>query len=139
MHIINNVSSTIPVHLLSGDRSAASIAGLPMPKRKQCSSQRVFVFPAQGEHRGVDADQQPSTVYQGIADLRTGTVVPTTLTPHKPLRAAYDVVLSGSYRKDFSALKKTYEELLDLGCSVLSPTSVNAVCRVAGRRGRCYA
>ncbi len=37
------------------------------------------------------------------------------------------VVLSGSYRKDFEALRATYEELLDRGCRVLSPTNVTAV------------
>jgi len=39
----------------------------------------------------------------------------------------FQVVLSGSYRKDFEALRATYEELLDLGCKVLSPSNVTAV------------
>ena len=42
------------------------------------------------------------------------------------------MVLSGSYRKDFEGLKSTYEELLDLGCSILSPSNVNAVSEVDG-------
>lgn len=37
------------------------------------------------------------------------------------------VVLSGSYRKDFETLKATYEALRDLGCVVLSPSNVNPV------------
>jgi len=41
--------------------------------------------------------------------------------------AEYQVVLSGSYRKDFESLKATYEELRDLGCQVLSPSNVTAV------------
>lgn len=35
-----------------------------------------------------------------------------------------ELVISGSYRKDFEALKRTYEEFRDLGCDVLSPSSV---------------
>jgi NTP pyrophosphatase (non-canonical NTP hydrolase) len=45
---------------------------------------------------------------------------------------ACEVVLSGSYRKDFEQLRRTYEELKDLGCSVLSPSNVNAVSEVNG-------
>jgi NTP pyrophosphatase (non-canonical NTP hydrolase) len=37
------------------------------------------------------------------------------------------VVLSGSYRKDFQGLRSAYDELLDLGCKVLSPSNVTAV------------
>jgi len=42
-------------------------------------------------------------------------------------QAQCQVVLSGSYRKDFATLKATYEELLDLGCQVLSPSNITAV------------
>jgi NTP pyrophosphatase (non-canonical NTP hydrolase) len=42
------------------------------------------------------------------------------------------VVLSGSYRKDFEGLRRTYEELQDLGCRVLSPSSVTAVNEIDG-------
>lgn len=37
------------------------------------------------------------------------------------------VVLSGSYRKDFEALRTTYHDLLDLGCQILSPSNMTAV------------
>jgi NTP pyrophosphatase (non-canonical NTP hydrolase) len=36
-------------------------------------------------------------------------------------------VLSGSYRKDLAGLKSNYEELLDIGCRVLSPSNVTVV------------
>lgn len=44
-----------------------------------------------------------------------------------PERAECQVVLSGSYRKDFETLKATYEALRDLGCVVLSPSNVTPV------------
>jgi NTP pyrophosphatase (non-canonical NTP hydrolase) len=42
------------------------------------------------------------------------------------------VVLSGSYRKDFQGLKRTYEQLRDLNCDILSPSNVTAVSEVDG-------
>lgn len=38
-----------------------------------------------------------------------------------------EVVISGSYRKQFETVKAVYEEFLDLGCIVLSPSSVDIV------------
>lgn len=37
-----------------------------------------------------------------------------------------EVVLSGTYRKDFEGLRRIYEQLRDLGCEVLSPSNVEA-------------
>jgi NTP pyrophosphatase (non-canonical NTP hydrolase) len=42
-------------------------------------------------------------------------------------QAALEVVLSGTYRKQFETLKRTYEEFRDLGVSILSPSSVSIV------------
>src|ERR1035437_4816076 len=42
------------------------------------------------------------------------------------------VVLSGSYRTDFEGLRTLYEELRDLGCDILSPSSVSAVDEIDG-------
>ena len=42
------------------------------------------------------------------------------------------VVLSGSYRKDFEGLKRSYEELRDLNCEILSPSNVVAVNEIDG-------
>ncbi len=45
-----------------------------------------------------------------------------------PARAArLDVVLCGSYRRDPTSLRRDYQELLALGCAVLSPRSVDFV------------
>lgn len=44
----------------------------------------------------------------------------------------YDVVLSGSFRKDYTGLKLAYEELRDLGCTVLSPQNVEVVKEIEG-------
>jgi NTP pyrophosphatase (non-canonical NTP hydrolase) len=124
MPVCNKLSSEIPIRLLIGPGHLASMAqSVPMPKRKQCSSQRVFVF-----HD--DAAATRPIVLPPVPELRTEDVPSTTSVPF--VRTGYDVVLSGSYRKDFEALKATYEELLDLGCSVLSPSSVNAVSEIDG-------
>jgi NTP pyrophosphatase (non-canonical NTP hydrolase) len=45
---------------------------------------------------------------------------------------SFHVVLSGTYRKDFQGLRRAYEELIDLGCEVLSPLNVSAVKEVDG-------
>jgi NTP pyrophosphatase (non-canonical NTP hydrolase) len=42
-------------------------------------------------------------------------------------QTACEIVLSGSYRKAFETLKGTYEQFLDLGCTILSPSSVSIV------------
>lgn len=49
------------------------------------------------------------------------------LDPKTGRQGAINVVLSGSYRKDFEGLRRTYEELRDIGCDVLSPSNVIAV------------
>lgn len=51
--------------------------------------------------------------------------------PKSPSQPA-QVVLSGSYRKDFEGLKRVYEELRDLNCEILSPSNVIAVNEVDG-------
>jgi NTP pyrophosphatase (non-canonical NTP hydrolase) len=55
---------------------------------------------------------------------------------HAPAAAAslknVQVVLSGSYRKDYEGLRRAYEHLKDLNCEVLSPSSVNAVNELDG-------
>jgi NTP pyrophosphatase (non-canonical NTP hydrolase) len=51
---------------------------------------------------------------------------------HAIASAHVPVVLSGSYRRDFEGLRRTYEELKDLDCDVLSPSNVNAVNELDG-------
>ena len=50
----------------------------------------------------------------------------------KPSVPGCEVVLCGSFRRDIEGLKRTFEELADLGCSVLSPTEVAPVHEVDG-------
>ena len=50
--------------------------------------------------------------------------------PHSRLESKQppvDVVISGSYRKQFEALQQTYEQFRDMGCTILSPSSVSIV------------
>ena len=42
-------------------------------------------------------------------------------------RVVREVVISGTYRKDNVGLRLAYEQLLDLGCKILSPTNVRVV------------
>ena len=93
-----------------------------MPKRKQCTGQRVFVF------NGEPFEQRAETL--PVFPVPQPATTPSALPAISHDRC--DVVLSGSYRKDFGGLKATYEEFLDLGCSVLSPSSVRAVSEVDG-------
>lgn len=41
--------------------------------------------------------------------------------------SSLNVVISGSYRKQFEGVREAYEEFLDLGCTILSPSSVHIV------------
>jgi NTP pyrophosphatase (non-canonical NTP hydrolase) len=57
-------------------------------------------------------------------------------TPHvqrRPrLASGWEVVLSGSFRRDIEGLRRAHEELLDLGCTVLSPARVDPVSETDG-------
>ena len=93
-----------------------------MPKKKPNSAQ-IVLFP--------DAPGETNKAQEGAhTDILAGATVPalhiTQFLP-APGSTQCQVVLSGSYRKDFETLKATYEELLDLGCQVLSPSNVTAV------------
>ena len=94
-----------------------------MPKRNAHSGQIVLFPGALGE---ADSSSGHASAIRGATalNLRAET---TDLNLSK-----CQVVLSGSYRKDFESLKATYEELRDLGCEVLSPSNVVAVREVDG-------
>ncbi len=93
-----------------------------MPKKSHNPGQIVLFPGAPGEaNKPQDAtgtDIMVGALAPAIDIRHTSPVVEPTLC---------QVVLSGSYRKDFESLKATYEELLDLGCRVLSPSNVTAV------------
>jgi NTP pyrophosphatase (non-canonical NTP hydrolase) len=88
----------------------------PMAKYKS-PNQNILVFPA-AEPNGIgNGDWMvPYTEASPLA-------VATNRVPITPC----EVVLSGSYRKGFETLKSTYEEFRDLGCTILSPSSVSIV------------
>jgi NTP pyrophosphatase (non-canonical NTP hydrolase) len=108
---------------LSVIRRPASILLHPAMPKKTHNPGQIVLFPgAPGEMNRAKEDTR--------ADIMIGAAAPALDIRH-PLPVAEpaqcQVVLSGSYRKDFAALKATYEELLDLGCAVLSPSNVTAV------------
>ncbi len=93
-----------------------------MPKKKPNSAQIVLFPGALGETNKAQEG--------ALTDIVLGSSVPALDIRHPlpvPELAHFQVVLSGSYRKDFETLRATYEELLDLGCQVLSPSNVTAV------------
>jgi NTP pyrophosphatase (non-canonical NTP hydrolase) len=96
--------------------------GSRMPKRRVSPDQNLLVFP--GPEPGVDS---------GIELDRSGVWTPPITTSVVPAIAerepeiSCDVVLSGTYRKGFETLRRTYEEFRDLGCKVLSPSNVSIV------------
>ena len=92
-----------------------------MTKRKPHPGQIVLFPNAAGETNGAPLGLAPGVLANRTAtapDLRLATA---------PEPGEYQVVLSGSYRKDFENLKATYEALRDLGCIVLSPSNVTPV------------
>jgi len=88
-----------------------------MPKRNQGQGQ-IVLFPS-GDN----------VVSQSSFPLREQTA---TAAKRISTTRQVPVVLSGSYRKDFEGLRKTYEELRDLGCEILSPSNVTAVSEIDG-------
>ncbi len=80
-----------------------------MAKHNHSPDQGVITFPGPS---ALDSDQRLDSRHQ--ADARKTEI-------------ACEVVLSGSYRKAFEVLKGTYEQFHDLGCTVLSPTSISIV------------
>jgi NTP pyrophosphatase (non-canonical NTP hydrolase) len=51
---------------------------------------------------------------------------------HRPDTHQFDVVLCGTFRKDPEGLKRTFEQLRDLGCRILSPGNVEIVSEADG-------
>ena len=96
-----------------------------MPKKAPNSAQ-IVLFPAPAEEATKSSNN--AAVVTGGAAL----ALKPKDSPRAPELAQCQVVLSGSYRKDFANLKATYEELRDLGCDVLSPSNVSAVREVNG-------
>jgi NTP pyrophosphatase (non-canonical NTP hydrolase) len=93
-----------------------------MPKRSHNPGQIVLFPGAPGETNKAQEGTR--------SDILIGAAAPALDIRHSvPVAepAQCQVVLSGSYRKDFEALKAAYDELLDLGCQVLSPSNVTAV------------
>ena len=92
-----------------------------MPKSKSYPDQNLLLFPSGGVLGSAVADEVPN------AEVAQPPASRVALAPDLRLASAYEVVLSGTYRKDFESLKRTYEEFRDLGCTILSPSNVTIV------------
>lgn len=94
---------------------------ITMAKRPNPEFQNILFFPdgplVQEEHVATSSPWSASAQLLGGAAQQF---------PPLPTRNC-ELVISGSYRKDFEALKRTYEEFRDLGCEVLSPSNVTIV------------
>jgi NTP pyrophosphatase (non-canonical NTP hydrolase) len=94
-----------------------------MAKYRVSSDQHVLSFPAPAAGLA-HSDSTFSQSDTAIAAL-IGSAVPVSSAREPAFNC--EVVLSGSYRKAFETLKATYEEFRDLGCTILSPSSVSIV------------
>jgi NTP pyrophosphatase (non-canonical NTP hydrolase) len=94
-----------------------------MAKYRSSPNQDVLSFPALvgGFPRPGGADPEADAVVSTLIE----SAVPVTGQADRVLNC--EIVLSGSYRKGFEALKAVYEEFRDLGCTILSPTNVSIV------------
>lgn len=102
-------------HKLTRPQLGPSIARRsPMAKYKS-PDQNLLIFPT-AEASGLGDDRMPYIDASPVAVITARTRL-----------APCEVVLSGSYRKEFETLKSTYEEFRDLGCTILSPSSVSIV------------
>jgi len=87
----------------------------PQMARYKSPDQNVLIFPTAEPSASGGADPVPYIAASAVAVAAVHSPVPC------------DVVLSGTYRKEFETLKSTYEEFRDLGCTILSPSSVSIV------------
>jgi len=90
-------------------KQAARMSKKPQPNRAQ-----ILLFPG-GEAQHLDGIVVPSSA--GVINSSEEAHV-----INRERLIGFDVVLSGSYRRDSEGLKRAYEELRDLGCRVLSPS-----------------
>jgi NTP pyrophosphatase (non-canonical NTP hydrolase) len=100
-----------------------------MPKHRHAENQNVLEFP--GFERTAATQPEYSLMEEStigkFGDLRSihgAAVFAAVPHPEESPRFSCDVVISGSYRKDFESLIHTYEEFRDLGCRILSPSNV---------------
>jgi NTP pyrophosphatase (non-canonical NTP hydrolase) len=91
-------------------------------KRPKGSAQ-IYQFPLPLESAEPELDVSSQFTPQGPKKLELGRRLEP---PHT------EVVISGTYRKDNEGLKRAYEELVDLGCRVLSPTSIRVASEADG-------
>ena len=103
------------------DGRALSIAkrGSRMPKHSS-PDQNLLIFPGSGIALNAVPKLEPLTGSPHAA----AAVAALAQTPPLP---SLEVVLSGTYRKQFEVLKQAYEEFRDLGCVILSPSNVSIV------------
>jgi len=87
-----------------------------MRKKPRSDSAQTVLFPSSGPVETIDfALSGKDSVW------RPARVSETT---HRERQPGCEVVVSGSFRRDIEGLRRTHEELQDLGCIVLSPTRV---------------
>jgi NTP pyrophosphatase (non-canonical NTP hydrolase) len=96
-----------------------------MPKHKFSPDQNVIPFPDPETAVGWKAERDHSI----LAPPMLTAAIPAMVAVATP---AYEIVLSGTYRKGVENLKRVYEEFKDLGCTILSPTNVSVVSEVDG-------
>jgi NTP pyrophosphatase (non-canonical NTP hydrolase) len=98
--------------------------GNSMSKHRSSLDQNLLFFPDAETPIG---GEKQSVAIRGPLSPVTGYAVALQSDPAQRPGAGCDVVISGTYRKDFETLRHTYEEFLDLGCTILSPSNVSIV------------
>ncbi|MGD1154349.1 MAG: MazG nucleotide pyrophosphohydrolase domain-containing protein [Terriglobia bacterium] len=88
-----------------------------MPKKRRSNGAQTWLFPG-GEALGLGKIEVPSSVETMVLVNDAAATGPDRL-------LQCEVVLSGSYRRDTEGLRRVYEQLRDLGCTVLSPSRVD--------------
>jgi NTP pyrophosphatase (non-canonical NTP hydrolase) len=89
-----------------------------MTKRRIPENQNLLFFP------DLPLDKETHAVANSPWPTETQLLSSASQQPAPHLARNCELVISGTYRKDFETLKRTYEEFRDLGCDVLSPSSV---------------
>jgi NTP pyrophosphatase (non-canonical NTP hydrolase) len=96
-----------------------------MPRHKQAEGQNLLFFPDVAATSGSSGEVVSTT--GSLSEIPMPVTVSALAKAHKRELRGCEVVISGTYRKEFEVLRHTYEEFQDLGCSILSPSNVTIV------------
>jgi NTP pyrophosphatase (non-canonical NTP hydrolase) len=95
-----------------------------MPRKRGSNNSQILLFPNGEPVPAIETVPSSVPSVEAPTDQYAGSLY--------KQQAHYEVVVSGSYRRDIEGLRLVHQELQDLGCVVLSPRHVQPATEVSG-------